>query len=146
MKKDVMIALQGIQKIDGEAERIDLLTCGRFYKKNGSYWLSYDETESTGFAGHRTTLRVEDGKVTMMRHGPAASQLIIEAGVRHQCSYNTGYGVVMMGVSGGKIRNTLTDDGGSLEFSYDLDLDTVLAAENQIKIRVEEDKAATAEG
>lgn len=71
MKKDAMISIKGIQRVDGEQEVVELLTCGRFYRRNNSYWLSYQESEATGFEGHRTTLHVEPNRVTMQRSGPA---------------------------------------------------------------------------
>jgi len=93
MKKDVIITIKGTQKIDGELDSIELLTCGRFYRKDRDYFLSYDESETTGFAGRRTTVRIEDGqRVTMQRTGPILSQLIVEKGRRHQCIYNMGEG------------------------------------------------------
>ncbi len=132
-----MISIKGIQKVDGEQEVIELLTCGRFYRRNNSYWLSYQESETTGFEGHRTTLRVEPNRVTMQRRGPSSTQLIVEGGCRHQCFYNTGYGALTVGINGRTIRSTLTDDGGELDFSYAMDINTALTSENQIIIRVD---------
>lgn len=131
-----MIAIKGVYNVGGEQDIIELMTCGRLYRQEGCYWLCYDESETTGFAGHRTTLRVESQRVTMKRSGESATQLIVEQGRRHQCSYNTGYGAVMLGVSGGKVHSTLSDEGGQVDFSYSMDIDTALASENRIIIQV----------
>ena len=137
MKKDVLISIRGVQLVDGEKECIELLTTGRYYKKNGSYYLSYLETEATGMEGIRTTLHIEDSKrVTMLRSGRAKSQLIIEKGCRHQCHYDTGYGSIMVGVLGDRIDSRLSDEGGVLDFSYSLDINTALASENRVTITV----------
>ena len=111
-----MITIKGIYNVNGERDVVELMTCGDFYKTNDGYWLSYDETETTGFDGHRTTLRVEPGRVTMQRTGPTDSQLIVEKGCRHQCSYDTGYGAVMVGINGRDIRSTLSEAGGEVDF------------------------------
>ena len=118
MKKDAMISIKGIQRVDGEQEVVELLTCGRFYRRNNSYWLSYQESEATGFEGHRT-----------------------EGGCRHQCFYDTGYGALTVGINGRQIRSTLTDDGGELDFSYAMDINTALASEHQVIIKVEVGKS-----
>lgn len=136
MKKDAMISIKGIYDIDGERDVIELLTCGRFYRKDNSYWLSYNESETTGFAGHRTTLRVEPDKVTMRRTGASQSNLVVQKGCRHQCSYETGYGAIMVGISGEHIANDLTDSGGTVDFSYSMDINTVLTSENRVIIKV----------
>ena len=131
-----MITIKGIYNVNGERDVVELMTCGDFYKTNDGYWLSYDETETTGFDGHRTTLRVEPGRVTMQRTGPTDSQLIVEKGCRHQCSYDTGYGAVMVGINGRDIRSTLSEAGGEVDFSYAMDINTALASENRVIIKV----------
>lgn len=136
MKKEAMITIKGIYNVNGERDVVELLTCGDFYKKNDGYWLSYDETETTGFEGHRTTLHVEQGRVTMQRTGLTNSQLVVEKGCRHQCSYDTGYGAIMVGINGRDIRSTLSEDGGEVDFSYAMDINTALASENRVIIKV----------
>ena len=90
MKKDVVITIQGTQTVGNESEEVELFTTGRFYKKDSQYYLAYEETEATGFDVCRTTLKISPNqKVTMTRFGRSRSQLIVEKGVRHQCSYET---------------------------------------------------------
>lgn len=137
MKKDVFISIKGIQRVDGEEEIVELLTEGNLYKRNNSLYLSYDETEATGYEGSRTTLKLEDEtRVTMRRRGAGTSQLIIEKGRRHQCCYGTDYGDLLIGVLGNQITSTLTEEGGSLQFKYSLDINTSLASENEVYIDV----------
>ncbi|MBC8585768.1 DUF1934 domain-containing protein [Youxingia wuxianensis] len=139
MKKDVLIEIKGIYTQDDETDEVELLTTGSYYKRGGDYFIAYDESEVTGFEGSRTVLRVEaDRKVTLSRSGAAKAQLIIERGVRHQCHYDTGYGPMMIGVSGDKVVSSLNDNGGDLEFRYSLDINTLLASENQVFVNVKE--------
>lgn len=132
-----MISIKGIQRVDGVQDVVELLTCGRFYRKDNGYWLSYKESEATGFEGHRTTLHVEDRRVTMRRIGSTSSHLVVEPGSRHQCSYETQIGAFTVGISGGEIRSTLSDDGGEVDFSYEMDINAALASENRVIIRVQ---------
>lgn len=143
MKKDVLINIRGVQYYDDDKEVVELMTVGRFYRKNGDYYISYDESEATGFEGSKTTLRVEgsgDGRVTMLRSGANKSQLIIEAGTRHQCHYETGYGDLIMGVSGNRVISSLSDEGGDLNFKYTLDFNASMASENEVFVNVKEQK------
>ena len=119
MKKDVLIEIKGVYKQEGDEDEIELFTTGSYYKRNGNYYIAYDESEATGFDGTHTVLKVEQSdKVTLLRTGTAKSQLIVERGVRHQCHYDTGYGAMTIGVSGDRVVSHLDDHGGALEFAY----------------------------
>ena len=122
-----------------ESDVIEMMTTGRFYRKNKLYYISYEETEATGYEGCRTTLKVgPNDKVTMTRFGPSRSQLIVEQGVRHQCQYDTGYGTMTIGVMGESFESTLSDRGGLLRFGYTLDIEATVASENTVSITVKE--------
>ena len=71
-----------------ETDKIELMTYGSFLKKAGSYYISYKETETIGFAGCTTTIKIaEDGsRVALLRFGRANSQLLIERDRRNLCS------------------------------------------------------------
>ncbi len=137
-----MLTIRGTQRIDGQEETIELLTIGQLARRNGSYWISYDESETTGFAGNRTTLHIEKNRVTMRRTGVTAANLVIEKGARHQCSYDTGFGALNIGICGSFIRSSLDDSGGDVDFAYSMDVDTALQAEQLISIHVADDTAA----
>jgi uncharacterized beta-barrel protein YwiB (DUF1934 family) len=106
-----------------ETDKIELMTYGSFLKKAGSYYISYKETETIGFAGCTTTIKIaEDGsRVALLRFGRANSQLLIERDRRNLCHYETEVGSLTLGVTGDGIDCKLTEKGGSAAFSYLLD-------------------------
>ena len=69
---------------------------------------------------------------------PARSTLIIEPGRRHVCHYDSGYGVLSLGVAADEILNGLTEQGGEVEFSYTLDTGSTQISYNKVKITVQE--------
>lgn len=139
MKKDVLIEIKGVYRQMDDEDAIELFTTGSYYKRNGDYYIAYDETEMTGFEGAHTVVKVEDNsRVTLSRSGSSKSQLIIERGVRHQCHYDTGLGAMTIGVSGDRIISSLGDNGGDVEFAYSLDVNTSLTSENTVYISVKE--------
>jgi len=143
MKKNVVLTIKGVQSIPGQKDDIvEISTCGVMSKRNNSYWLSYEESALTGFEGHKTTLHIENNKVTMHRKGKTESNLVIEKGLRHQCSYGTPYGMMNIGILGSNIASTLTDDGGKVTFAYSMDIDTALCSEQKIIIDVSPDTAS----
>lgn len=131
LKEDYIIRIKSRieQRLDEPAaeeekeEFVELMTRGSLVLKGGSYYVTYRETETTGYEGCTTTVKVaEDArKVSMLRFGKQSSQLIIEKGTRHLCHYETGYGSVSLGVAADVIEQRLDENGGRLKFSYTLD-------------------------
>ncbi len=141
MKEDYLITIQGCIELDNaeeaDADKVKLTTKGNFVKKNGNYFITYAETEATGFDGNTTTVKVEgQNRVSMIRYGNAPSQLVIEKGCRHVCHYDTGVGALTLGVSADDIKCELTNSGGKLKFSYLLDVDAQSISKNIVNITV----------
>jgi uncharacterized beta-barrel protein YwiB (DUF1934 family) len=140
MQKDVLISIKGTVLPNGGApDIIELITSGRYYRKNGNYYISYKESEATGLYGVTTTLKIEgESTVTLMRNGSQKSQLILEKGQRHLCQYDTGFGHLMVGVSGCKIKSCLDDLGGELTFNYTLDINSNTVSQNEVYVTVKQ--------
>ena len=139
LSEDYVIKIEGKQNADEDENTVSLSTRGRFYHKNGNYYIVYKETEVTGYEGSTTTVKVEgEQKVSMLRHGEYASTMVVEKGKRHSSQYETGEGSLMLGVSAIAIKNKLTPRGGEISFSYDLDINSVDVSTNHIKITVRE--------
>ena len=114
MEENYLITIKGT---------VELMTRGKFVRRGSSYFIAYEETEATGYAGCTTTVKAtaDAREVVMTRFGKVPSQLVIEKGVRHICHYETGFGSVSLGVAADVIELDLTDAGGRLQFSYTLD-------------------------
>ena len=123
MEENYLITIKGTKEQDGERESVELMTRGKFVRRGSSYFIAYEETEATGYAGCTTTVKAtaDAREVVMTRFGKVPSQLVIEKGVRHICHYETGFGSVSLGVAADVIELDLTDAGGRLQFSYTLD-------------------------
>lgn len=138
MKQDALIKIKGIQRAGGDDDVVEMLTTGSFAREDGNYIISYEESEATGFEGAQTTLLYEEaeGRVTLTRSGSVNTQLIVEKGKRHQCSYDMGFGSMIIGVNCTIIHSTLSEQGGQIAFAYSLDLNTALTSENQVVVAV----------
>ena len=138
MNYNCLICIDGTLDQQGEQERIQLKPRGSFLRRGNSFFITYEETETTGYAGCTTTVKVaaDESRVAMLRFGPASSQLIIEKGVRHVCHYETGVGALTLGVAADEIRCQLTDAGGQAFFSYTLDDGTQELSRNLVEVTV----------
>ena len=140
MEKDrYMISILGEQKLDGETDKIEVITAGNFMKKKDHYYIGYKEyDEDNPETSYDNLIKVEGDIVTINRKGPMRSQLMLQKGRRHQCIYHTIAGDLNIGVFTKTLRNDLNEKGGSLEVSYTLDFNTDLVSENRFLIKIEE--------
>lgn len=140
-KEKYMISIIGEQRVDGQDDRIEVMTAGNYMMKNGHHYINYKEYDSdTPDTYFNNLIKVEGELVTISRKGPVSSQLLLEKGKRHQCLYQTIAGDLMIGVFTKTLKNNLNENGGTLEVSYTLDFNTDLVSENRFKITIEEKK------
>lgn len=124
-----------------EEDRIEIMTYGSFLKKGDTYYITYKETQTIGFEGCTTTIKIaaDGSRVAMLRFGPASAQIIIERDRRNICYYETEVGPVTLGVTGDGITSALTEKGGTATIRYLLDADdpTSLINRTTLELRVE---------
>ena len=137
-KKDVFIYIIGKQSADRESETSELYTNGTYFMRNGNYYISYDETEASGYKGCRTVVKVAgNDKVVMMRSGASPSHLIMERDKRCVGEYGFDNGQLFIGVTTEEIQNKLNESGGELYFRYQLDFNARSYSTNEVTITVQ---------
>ena len=140
-KNPYMISIVGEQKVEGQDDRIEVITEGKYMMKNVHVLINYKEyDEDLPDKFLNNLVKVENETVTISRKGPLSSQLILEKGKRHQCMYQTIAGTLSIGVFTKTLNNNLNENGGSLEVIYTLDFNSDLVSENRFKIDIEKKK------
>ncbi len=123
-------------------EFVELMTRGQFVQKGGSYYITYKETETTGYEGCTTTLKIaaDGSRVAMLRFGKgggAGTQLLIEKGKRNLCHYETGYGSMTLGRDRRRDRVRPDREGRTARFGYLLDANSAeLVSRNRLEVTV----------
>ena len=139
LKEDYIIRIKSRieQRLDEPAaeeekeEFVELMTRGSLVLKGGSYYVTYRETETTGYEGCTTTLKIaaDGSRVAMLRFGKgggAGTQLLIEKGRS-----------MTLGVTADEIDCQLTEKGGTARFAYLLDADSAeLVSRNRLEVTV----------
>ena len=136
MKQDVNISIRGVYTAEEESTTTELFTLGSMCKKNGHYYITYQETETTGFEGCVTTMKVEEGRVAVIRRGPTSSHLVLQKGVGNVGGYDRMGGAMEIGVYTNGLETDLHDDGGSLKLRYTMDMNSSFLSENELEISV----------
>jgi len=139
MKKDVIITIRGLQSFeDADSDSIELVTSGRFYEKNGNYYISYKESELTGLGNTTTTVKIEKSKVTVMRFGDLETHMIFEEGKKHISYYDMGFGSLTVGISTKSIDKSLSDLGGRMKIDYAMEINNAVAGESALCMDIRE--------
>ena len=124
LKEDYIIRIKSRieQRLDEPAaeeekeEFVELMPRGSFVLKGGSYYVTYRETETTGYEGCTTTLKIaaDGSRVAMLR-----------------------FGSMTVGVTADEIDCHLTEKGGTARFAYLLDADSAeLVSRNRLEVTV----------
>lgn len=139
--KDITLKITGKQIFDGqEEEQMEFVTDGKFYLRNGAAYVVYDESEISGLAGCKTTLKLKDGTVKMRRVGGGGygTELYFEKGKRFSNTYNTPYGEMGIEVLTSKVNTDIDFENcsGSIRIDYNVSMEGVAEGKNQICIDI----------
>lgn len=140
MIKDVIISIKTEQTVGDSTDTIEFTTDGRFGIKDGSYFISYEESRLLEVDGDvKTTLYIKpDNSVVMQRNGAYSSRMVIEKGVRNNCFYVTPMGELSLGIFGEKVKTAFSESGGSIDMNYTIDTNLQLLSRNSVNISVKE--------
>ena len=135
---NVIISIKGKQiYAESSPDVMELVTAGTMERDSGGgCTISYQETELTGLEGTTTRLCIDGGRVTLLREGSINSQMVFEEGIRHLSMYETPYGALAIGVNTRRMRSTLGEAGGDLEIDYAIEIDHMVAGQNQFRMNV----------
>ncbi|NBK79037.1 DUF1934 domain-containing protein [bacterium D16-76] len=136
-KEDYNISITGRQLYTAEDRgEVTLSTTGTYTQREGARFIAYKEyDEDDPKLAHTAVLKIEPGKVTMIRQG-SSTRLILEEGRRHLCLYDTGFGSLTVGVFTSRLNADLGREGGSLDIRYTLDIDSNLSSQNELTVTV----------
>jgi len=137
--KKAMISIKGLPALvdNGDDDSsFELMTDGEYSREDGISTFSYVESALTGLNGMLTTFNVEPDRVILRRGGGFSGDMIFSEKQKHHFLYDTPFGSIMMGIDTHSIKKNMSDDGGSLEIRYDIEVDNVSVSQNVFKIDI----------
>ncbi|WP_053954779.1 DUF1934 domain-containing protein [Inediibacterium massiliense] len=136
--KNIMLRIEGMQiDMDGEENKIELVTEGKLYEKENAVYLVYEETEVSGMKGCTTTVKLSQDKIYMKRFGNLKSEIVFEKGKRYTTLYHTPYGVFDMEVLTKDMNYSITDaKKGGVQIEYFINLEGITESQNKLNITI----------
>lgn len=139
MDKDVIISVKGTQASDSQdSSAMELVTEGKYCRKDNAYYVTYNESEVTGMKGTTTTLKIMDGVVTLIRAGSVNSHFVFQQGQKHISYYDTEYGAFTIGVLANEVDVNMNDNGGEIRVGYQIEIDNNNTGENDFYMSIRE--------
>ena len=123
------------------SDSVEMITSGFLDKTPEGYKLTYTENEMTGLGHTTTTLYIDAGRITLVRSGDVATQMVFEQGRKHLSYYETEFGAFTVGVNASRVTSSIGEAGGELEMMYNIDIDNAMAGVDTINISVAPDFA-----
>lgn len=131
-----MITVKSLQRIDDEVNETEIITEGTLEATADGYELRYIESDTTGYEGANTLLKINQNKFELLRTGSVEGELIIELDKKNFCHYGTPYGELIVGVQAKYIKNNLSIFGGKAEAGYVMDMNSVLVGNYELTVEV----------
>jgi len=140
MNKEVIISIEGQEMFaeGGEENVTELVTAGKYYKKGDKHYLSYKETEVTGFDATTTMLKIEDNRVALTRYGQVNTHMVFAPGEKHTGYYETPYGSFTVGIVSDDVKVQFGKNSGQIDIHYLLEIDNNTMAEHTLSLNVRE--------
>lgn len=139
MDERYQITVVGKQTVDGEQDKIEVITAGDMAIEDGKVQITYPEyTQDTPAQKTDTTVTLKNGVLSIDRQGEMSSHLILEQGVRHECLYQTPMGQMFIGIFTDSIKADLGENGGTIDAAYQLDFNRTVVSYNEFHISVKE--------
>jgi uncharacterized beta-barrel protein YwiB (DUF1934 family) len=134
-----MITVIGKQTVDGESDKIEVITEGDIRETGDKLVITYPEyPEDDPQKKTDTTVTLDGGILSIERKGEMSSHLILEQGKRHECLYQTPMGQMFIGIFTDDIKVDLNEHGGEITAAYQLDFNRTVVSYNEFYISVKE--------
>ena len=136
-KLPVMLHIRGTQNYqDQDPEVIELTTEGTMEKQKEVWEISYEESDLTGLAGVTTCFRVGPRGVVLKRTGNIENQMIFMEGRKHESLYRLDFGALMLTVMATKVRSDVSEQGGTVDIHYNIEIEDTNAGTVEYHIEV----------
>lgn len=126
MSKEVIISIKGTQgnPLDDENnEKIEMITTGERYEKNGKTYLHYIDSSLDSEQETKTSIKIEGDRIGITRFGATNTHMIFQKGISHFTPYETAFGIFEVSTYTEDIKLNMDAELLELEVIYTLEID-----------------------
>lgn len=142
MDKNVILSIIAEQCVPGgDTNRMEMMTEGRFYSKDGASCIEYEENEASGMGGAKTLMMVSGRMVSLIRQGASTTHMVFSEGKKSYNVYKTPIGAMEMGIWPTSMLLDMGEDSGEVTLEYELEIGGQFTGSNMISISYRPKKA-----
>jgi len=138
LSKEVTINIKSKQDDGVEEEEITSHNTGQLYQKNGTYYLKYEAT-ATGLEGVKTTVKIEEEELTIIRQGKLRTIQSFVPGTKTDFDYQTPHGALQLALKVNEWDLEINKTNGKINLGYDVYSQEEVVSNNQLEIEYKED-------
>jgi uncharacterized beta-barrel protein YwiB (DUF1934 family) len=119
---------------NGETNRMEMTTEGRFYKRDGFSCLEYEENEISEYNGFVTLMMIAGRMVSLIRRGHTTTHMVFSEGRKSYNICDTPAGSMEMGIWPTGMQLDIGDKNGEITLEYELDIAGRFTGSNMISL------------
>ena len=138
MMQEVILTLQGLQfdQREEDADKIETVTVGDYYKKNGKHYVIYEEVTEGFEQTTKNRLKFSENMVELSRSGLINMHMVFQENKKNLSNYNTPFGQILIGIDTKKIRIDEKENSIVVDVDYSLDVNYEFLSDCHIKISI----------
>lgn len=137
MTKETILTISGLHSNDGETgEPIEIITPAQYYMRNGKHYVMFDEVMEGVEGEIKSTLKLAEDRVELLRSGATLTRMIFEENQEHQTVYKTPMGPLFLSLYTEKIRAEIEEEQITVEIDYSLKAEESILTESTIRLHV----------
>lgn len=136
--QEVILTLQGLQfdQREEDADKIETVTVGDYYKKNGKHYVIYEEVTEGFEQPTKNRLKFSENMVELSRSGLINMHMVFQENKKNLSNYNTPFGQILIGIDTKKIRIDEKENSIVVDVDYSLDVNYEFLSDCHIKISI----------
>lgn len=138
MMQEVILTLQGLQfdQREEDADKIETVTVGDYYKKNGKHYVIYEEVTEGFEQTTKNRLKFSENMVELSRSGLINMHMVFQENKKNLSNYNTPFGQILIGIDTKKIRIEENENNIVVDVDYSLDINYEFLSDCHIRIDI----------
>lgn len=142
MTKDVILTISGLQFAqEMDAEPIEIVTAGNYYKKNGKHYIIYEEVME-GFEGTtKNIIKLSEDYLDITKKGIANVHMVFEKNKKNMTYYQTPFGSLFIGIDAGQVQVEESEDNIDVNVAYTLEANYEHLADCRIQMNIKSKEA-----
>lgn len=137
MTEEVLVSIKGLQfEGDIDSDKIETITKGSYYKKNGGHYILYDEATEGFQQTTKSMIHIKGRELNITKKGLINVHMIFEENKKNMTNYSTPFGDILIGIDAKKVDFTETEDRMIVDVEYALEVNYEHFADCNIKMDI----------